>query len=169
MSFLKCLMIIAFCTLVTGCGGAKLGSAQSEKERLQLASAAGMTVGPGGVMMPDGALVRPDGQIRVQEIHFDPGSAHLTPGGVRKTLVAAEAIRMSPPMPIRIVGFSDTKGSAQAARDLSCPRSDVVVRFDDHEGHETPTAEGCGARATYSRAGGEHVFALVGRAPIGAR
>ena len=57
--------------------------------------------------------------------------------------------------------------SAQAARDLACPREEVVIDFRSLPKEQGVTAEGCGKRATYTygRAGAD-TFNLMSVVPL---
>ena len=48
--------------------------------------------------------------IKIAEVHFDSGSAQLTPGGERRTLDAIERIRSMAPATVRVVAFTDRVG-----------------------------------------------------------
>jgi outer membrane protein OmpA-like peptidoglycan-associated protein len=48
--------------------------------------------------------------IKVAEVHFNSGSAQLTPGGERKMLAAVERIRSMEPAKVRVVAFTDRVG-----------------------------------------------------------
>jgi hypothetical protein len=69
-----------------------------------------------------------------------------------------------------IVAADDWIGlNVQAARDLSCPRSDVVVEFLSRpvsRGATWPVAEGCGKRALFVRGREPHAFEAVSIVPI---
>jgi hypothetical protein len=61
--------------------------------------------------------------------------------------------------------------NASGARDLACPRAEVVVDFRERvtgRGADwTLLTEGCGKRAVYVRAAGPHAFDLVSLVPVG--
>ena len=71
----------------------------------------------------DAAANATDGQMEVGQVHFNPGSAELTPGGQRKTLEAAERIKAMEATKVRIVGYADTVGDAVYNRQLSAQRA----------------------------------------------
>ena len=68
-------------------------------------------------------------QRELQQIHFLFDSAELTPGAVRKTRLAAEAIAREQPSKIQIKGFSDTMGRAEYNEDLSHRRATSVAEL----------------------------------------
>ncbi len=65
-------------------------------------------------------------EIMLGEIHFNPGSAELTPGARRKTLEAAERIRGLAVSNIRIAGYTDTLGPAAFNKHLSLQRAQSI-------------------------------------------
>lgn len=70
--------------------------------------------------------------VMLAEVHFNPGSATLTPGGERKTLEAAERIGSMDVDHVRIVGYADTVGAGDANQYLSLLRADsIAVLLED--------------------------------------
>lgn len=69
----------------------------------------------------------PDDQIEVGQVHFNPGSAALTPGAERKTLEAAGRIQSMDVEVVRVVGYSDTMGGADGNQHLSLRRADTIA------------------------------------------
>ena len=67
------------------------------------------------------------GEVGLTEIHFNPGSAELTPGGQRKVRAAAEQIKALDTDQIRVVGYSDTAGDATFNQKLSLRRADSIA------------------------------------------
>jgi len=65
-------------------------------------------------------------EIMLGEIHFNPGSAELTPGARRKTLEAAERIKGLAVSNIRIAGYTDTLGPAAFNKHLSLQRAQSI-------------------------------------------
>ena len=61
------------------------------------------------------------------EIHFDPASATLTPGGERRTLEAADRIQALGAANVRVSGYSDTQGSATYNMHLSLQRARSIA------------------------------------------
>ena len=105
----------------------------------------------------DFAAVRSGDSIEVAQVHFNTGSAELTPGGERKTLEAAERIRSMGAAKVRVVAFADTVGDSAYNRVLSqeralsiaavlesvgLPRDMVEVVGSGEEGIPEPTADG---------------------------
>jgi outer membrane protein OmpA-like peptidoglycan-associated protein len=95
--------------------------------------------------------------IKVAEVHFNSGSAELTPGGERKTLAAAEQIRSMAGSKVRVVAFADRVGDSASNRVLSqeralsiaavlesvgLPRDVVEVVGNGEDGIPEPTADG---------------------------
>jgi outer membrane protein OmpA-like peptidoglycan-associated protein len=61
--------------------------------------------------------------IKVAEVHFNSGSAQLTPGGERRTLEAVERIRSMGAAKVRVVAFADRVGGSAYNRVLSQERA----------------------------------------------
>jgi outer membrane protein OmpA-like peptidoglycan-associated protein len=68
-------------------------------------------------------------EIMLSEIHFNPGSADLTPGAKRKTLDAAERIKGLSVSRIRIAGYTDTLGPAAFNKHLSLQRARSIAEM----------------------------------------
>ena len=66
-------------------------------------------------------------QLMVAEVHFNPGSADLTPGGRSKTAQAAENIKSMEGGKIRVVGYTDTTGSSGYNKHLALMRADSIA------------------------------------------
>jgi outer membrane protein OmpA-like peptidoglycan-associated protein len=66
-------------------------------------------------------------QMEVGWVHFDSGSADLTPGGQREALEAAERIRAMEAAKVRVVGHADTVGGAGFNRQLSVRRARAIA------------------------------------------
>ncbi len=62
------------------------------------------------------------------EVHFDPGSANITYVGAQKIQKAIEAIRKQNPREVRILGFTDTKGSADVNKAFATARAQNVAQ-----------------------------------------
>jgi outer membrane protein OmpA-like peptidoglycan-associated protein len=105
----------------------------------------------------DVAALAPGEPIKITEVHFNSGSAGLTPGGERKTLEALERIRSMEPANVRVVAFADRVGDPAHNRVLSqeralsvaavlesvgLPRATVEVVGRGEEGIPEPTADG---------------------------
>jgi outer membrane protein OmpA-like peptidoglycan-associated protein len=95
--------------------------------------------------------------IKIAEVHFDSGSAQLTPGGERRTLDAIARIRSMAPAKVRVVAFTDRVGDSaynlvlSKERALSVaavlertglPREMVEVVGSGEEGVPVPTPDG---------------------------
>jgi OOP family OmpA-OmpF porin len=63
----------------------------------------------------------------LNEIHFNPGSAALTPGGERKTLEAADRIKALGARDVRVSGYTDTEGPAAYNMHLSLQRARSIA------------------------------------------
>ena len=98
-----------------------------------------------------------DGPIKVGEVHFNSGSAELTPGGARVAREAVERIRSMEPAQVRLVAFTDKVGGAannlvlskERALSLAAmlervglPRDMVEVIGKGEEDAPEPTADG---------------------------
>jgi outer membrane protein OmpA-like peptidoglycan-associated protein len=66
-------------------------------------------------------------ELMLNEIHFNPGSAALTPGGKRKTLEAADKIKSLGASNVRIAGYTDTQGPAAFNMHLSLQRAKSIA------------------------------------------
>jgi outer membrane protein OmpA-like peptidoglycan-associated protein len=82
----------------------------------------------------DDAVPVDDEKIKVAEVHFDPGSADLTPGGRRNTLEALERIKAMEAAKVRVVGYADTMGDAGYNRRLSAQRARVIAALLEQVG-----------------------------------
>jgi outer membrane protein OmpA-like peptidoglycan-associated protein len=61
------------------------------------------------------------------QVHFETGSARLTPGGRIRALAAATVLVESAPSAIRVTGHTDTTGSAAVNLELSRARAEAVA------------------------------------------
>jgi outer membrane protein OmpA-like peptidoglycan-associated protein len=75
--------------------------------------------------MPAGGPAQP---VTVIEVFFDSGKSDPTPADRSRLAGAAEALRGLGVSTLRVVGFSDTKGSAQANDAVSLKRARAVAR-----------------------------------------
>jgi outer membrane protein OmpA-like peptidoglycan-associated protein len=66
-------------------------------------------------------------EVMLNEIHFDPGSSTLTPGGKRKALEAAEKIKSLGARNVRVAGYTDTAGPAAYNMHLSLQRAKSIA------------------------------------------
>jgi OOP family OmpA-OmpF porin len=82
----------------------------------------------------DDAVQALDDQIEVGIVHFNPGSADLTPGARRKTLEALERIKAMEPAKVRVVGYADTMGDAGYNRRLSSQRARSIANLLEQVG-----------------------------------
>ena len=105
----------------------------------------------------DDATIAAGEPIKVAEVHFNSGSAELTPGAERTTLDALERIRSLAPAKVRVVAFTDRVGDSaynlvlSKERALSVaavlertglPRDMVEVVGSGEEGVPVPTSDG---------------------------
>jgi outer membrane protein OmpA-like peptidoglycan-associated protein len=112
---------------------------------------------PPGSGRSDIAALSSGDPIKVAEVHFNSGSAQLTPGGERKTLEAGQRIRSMEAAKVRVVAFADRVGGAAYNRVLSqeralsiaavlesvgLPRDMIEVVGSGEEGIPEPTADG---------------------------
>jgi len=67
--------------------------------------------------------------FKIQEIHFNPGSADLTPGGERKTLTASRFIADLQVRSVRVVGYADTVGPTAFNQELAQARAGSVANL----------------------------------------
>jgi outer membrane protein OmpA-like peptidoglycan-associated protein len=108
--------------------------------------------GPG-----DAAAAPAHGPIKVGEVHFNSGSAELTPGGARVARAAVARIRSMAPAKVRVVAFTDRAGDAaynlvlskERALSLAAmlervglPRDMVEVVGNGEDDVPEPTADG---------------------------
>jgi outer membrane protein OmpA-like peptidoglycan-associated protein len=81
--------------------------------------------------VPGGAADRPAStgptELMLNEIHFNPGSATLTPGGERRTLDAADRIKALGARNVRVAGYTDTQGPAAYNMHLSLQRAKSIA------------------------------------------
>ncbi|MGI9510080.1 MAG: OmpA family protein [Geminicoccaceae bacterium] len=83
--------------------------------------------------------------ILLTEVHFDPGSTTVTPGGQQKIKKAIAAIKKQNPKEIRVIGFSDTTGGEEINRKISRGRADNVASLLAEQGIKIPLViEGMG-------------------------
>jgi outer membrane protein OmpA-like peptidoglycan-associated protein len=66
-------------------------------------------------------------EVMLNEIHFNPGSATLTPGGERKALEAADKIKALGARDVRVSGYTDTQGPAAYNMHLSLQRARSIA------------------------------------------
>jgi outer membrane protein OmpA-like peptidoglycan-associated protein len=66
-------------------------------------------------------------ELMLNEIHFNPGSATLTPGAERKTLEAADKAKALGARNVRVAGYSDTQGPAAYNVHLSLQRAKSIA------------------------------------------
>jgi outer membrane protein OmpA-like peptidoglycan-associated protein len=73
-------------------------------------------------------------QMEVGQVHFDSGSAELTPGGERRTLEAAERIKAMEAAKVRVVGYADRVGNAGYNQQLSARRAHSIATLLERVG-----------------------------------
>lgn len=79
--------------------------------------------------------------VRLTQVHFDMGSAELTPGGLRKAKDAAAWIKAQDVEMIRLVGFTDSIGTKANNRSLAKRRATSLLRVFEQEGIDPETIE----------------------------
>lgn len=72
------------------------------------------------------------------EVHFDMGSAAVTPGGEQKIRQAINAIKAQNPSEIRIIGFTDSIGDEAINREVSHSRAESVANILVKQGITIP-------------------------------
>jgi OOP family OmpA-OmpF porin len=77
----------------------------------------------------------------LNEIHFNPGSSALTPGGERKTLEAADKIKALGASNVRVAGYTDTQGPAAFNKHLSLQRAQSIAQMLESVGVSTQIIE----------------------------
>jgi outer membrane protein OmpA-like peptidoglycan-associated protein len=112
---------------------------------------------PPGSGRSDIAALAAGEPIKIAEVHFNSGSAKLTPGAERKTRAAIDRIRSMEAAKVRVVAFTDRVGDSAYNRVLSqeralsiaavlervgLPRDMVEVVGSGEEGIPEPTADG---------------------------
>jgi outer membrane protein OmpA-like peptidoglycan-associated protein len=76
------------------------------------------------------ADLRPtENELEVGEVHFDSGSADLTPAAQRKAREAAERIGSMEIDKVRVIGYTDTTGSRDLNKHLSLMRAGSIARL----------------------------------------
>ncbi len=81
------------------------------------------------------------------EVHFDMGSAQVTPGGEQKIKQAIAAIKEQSPSEIRIIGFTDSVGDATLNREIAHSRAESVANLLVKQGVTIPlVVEGRGEK-----------------------
>lgn len=99
------------------------GEASVQAAAVPSSDAAAGTTGEAAVAVPAAG----PSEIMLNEIHFNPGSAALTPGAERKTLEAAEKIRALGASNVRVSGYTDTEGPAAYNMHLSLQRAKSIA------------------------------------------
>ncbi len=72
--------------------------------------------------------------VRLTQVHFDMGSAALTPGGLRKAKEAAAWIKQQDVEKIRLVGFTDSIGTRANNRALAERRAKSLLKVFADQG-----------------------------------
>jgi outer membrane protein OmpA-like peptidoglycan-associated protein len=80
-------------------------------------------------------------ELMLNEIHFNPGSSALTPGGERKTLEAADKIKALGASNVRVAGYTDTQGPAAFNKHLSLERAQSIAQMLESVGVSTEIIE----------------------------
>jgi outer membrane protein OmpA-like peptidoglycan-associated protein len=93
----------------------------------------------------DEATIAAGEPIKIAEVHFDTGSAQLTPGGERRTLDAVERIRSIAPAKVRVVAFADRVGDSAYNLVLSKERALSVAAVLENAGFSRDMVEVVGS------------------------
>jgi outer membrane protein OmpA-like peptidoglycan-associated protein len=93
----------------------------------------------------DEAMTAAGDPIKIAEVHFDSGSAQLTPGGERRTLDAVERIRSMAPAKVRVVAFADRVGDSTHNLVLSKERALSVAAVLENAGFSRDMVEVVGS------------------------
>ena len=72
------------------------------------------------------------------EVHFDMGSASITPGGRMKIEQAIAKIKAQNPREIRVIGFTDSTGDEAINQAISLKRADNVASLLAEKGITAP-------------------------------
>jgi outer membrane protein OmpA-like peptidoglycan-associated protein len=107
-------------------------SGGSIQQAVAIAPAERLPSDPSVVPMEARLTAQPDlsrMQFKIQEIHFNPGSADLTPGGERKTLTASRFIADLHVRSVRVVGYADTVGPTAFNEELARARAGSVANL----------------------------------------
>jgi outer membrane protein OmpA-like peptidoglycan-associated protein len=110
-------------------GGASYAERLAGPEASTFAEGSGVGAAPDAgqqVAALSGAAAAAD-ELMVGEVHFNPGSADLTPGGRSKTAQAAESIKSMEGAKIRVVGYTDTTGGGGYNKHLAVMRADSIA------------------------------------------
>jgi outer membrane protein OmpA-like peptidoglycan-associated protein len=99
-------------------------------DALQLAPEATMPIASPAMALRLVPALRPAGEDGpLAEVHFETGSARLSPGGLARAAAAAVTLADMPRSRIRLVGYADRTGSAAANRRLAERRAEAVADF----------------------------------------
>jgi outer membrane protein OmpA-like peptidoglycan-associated protein len=71
----------------------------------------------------------PSEPLMIGEVHFNPGSADLSPGAQSRTVQAAESFMSMEGGKIRVVGYTDTTGSSEYNKHLALMRADSIAKL----------------------------------------
>lgn len=125
----------ALAALKSDDGLARIQTARAETARIGTGSAAraeaqGSVQGSGAPADAAGGAAPTTTAMRaVSEIHFDPSSSRLTPGGQAHAAAAAVTLRDLGINKIRVVGYTDRVGSPTRNRTLAETRARAVADF----------------------------------------
>jgi outer membrane protein OmpA-like peptidoglycan-associated protein len=104
---------------------------QAKGERARPSGAAAASAVQAGFQAKDSAAASAasagPSELMLNEIHFNPGSATLTPGAERKTLEAADKAKALGARNVRVAGYSDTQGPAAYNVHLSLQRAKSIA------------------------------------------
>jgi outer membrane protein OmpA-like peptidoglycan-associated protein len=107
-------------------------SGGSIQQAVAIAPAERLPSDPSVVPMEARLTAQPDlsrMQFKIQEIHFNPGSAELTPGGERKTLTASRFIADLQVRSVKVIGYADTVGPTALNQELALARAGSVANL----------------------------------------
>jgi outer membrane protein OmpA-like peptidoglycan-associated protein len=107
-------------------------SGGSIQQAVAIAPAERLPSDPSVVPMEARLTTQPDlsrMQFKIQEIHFNPGSADLTPGGERKTLTASRFIADLQVRSVKVIGYADTVGPTTLNQELALARAGSVANL----------------------------------------
>ncbi|MGI9332190.1 MAG: OmpA family protein [Gammaproteobacteria bacterium] len=80
-----------------------------------------------GKAIDEARALKPGERRRLTEVHFSSSSTDLTPGALRKTREAAEALKLLDATKVRVIGFTDTTGSPEQNKKIARERAQNVA------------------------------------------
>ena len=106
-----------------------IGEASAAAPDTAAASRVEPGAGPAATEEGDADLRPTENELEVGEVHFDSGSADLTPAAQRKAREAAERIGSMEIDKVRVIGYTDTTGSRDLNKHLSLMRAGSIARL----------------------------------------